>query len=87
MQPASSSVSQSVVALLVVVGLGREQRDREQDAGEHHQEQRDAVDAEVELDVERRRPRCGSTTNWKPGSLGLELDEHPQREGAGGARR
>ena len=50
-RPASSSSIQASVRLLVVVGVGAEEGEREQQPGEHDEEQRDAVDAEVPRDA------------------------------------
>jgi hypothetical protein len=46
-----------VVGLGVVVGRGPQQGDREQQRGQHHQEQRDAVDTHVPRDAELGHPR------------------------------
>ena len=58
------------VGLLVVVALDAEQREREQDAGEHDEEQRDAVDAEVPRDARAPGSSRACVTNWKPPSSG-----------------
>ena len=57
------------VGLLVVVRVGREERQREEDAGEHDEQQRDAVDAEVP----------GDAPVLDPLVLGHELEARPPR--------
>ena len=55
------------VRLLVVVRVGGEERQREQDPGEHDEQQRDAVDAEVPGDAPVLDPRVlGRRTGSRP---------------------
>ena len=51
--------------------------------GEHDEEQRDAVDAEVPARCRSSEIHGGSTTNWKPASCGVEVGQQPDGEGAG----
>ena len=56
-----------VVRLGVVVRVDAEDGEREQQAGEHDEEQRDAVDAQVPARCRGRRSTARLVSNWKPG--------------------
>jgi hypothetical protein len=62
------------VALVVVVRVDPRDGEREQDPGEHHEEQRDAVDAEVPGDAPRRSIQECLLTNWKSGVADLKAN-------------
>ena len=75
-----------------------EQRDRRQEAGQHDQQQADAVDADVVVDAERRNPRRAARRTGTRPSVGVEAgpqqqrhgereQRHDQRDPAGSARR
>ena len=71
-----------VVGLRVVVDLRPEHGDREDHTGQHHQEQRDAVDPEVHRDAQVADPRLVDD-ELVAGVAGIERGEHVDRHGAG----
>ncbi len=74
-----------VVGLRIVVVVGGEDGDGEQDAAQHDEEQRDPVDTEEPLQAEVFHP--GGAGHELETGLGLvELGQHPQRHGAGDRR-
>ena len=68
----------SEVRLLIVVRVDADDGKREQHAGEHHEEQRDAVDAEVPRDTPRLDPRV-LRDELEAGVAGLERRHQPHR--------
>ena len=70
-----------VVTLRAVFWLRCEKRDREQDASEHNEEQRDAIDAKEELDVERLHPGL-LNHELESGVAGLELNQQRNTQNA-----
>ena len=64
----------------------RQDADRRQQGRQQHEEQRDAVDAHVVVDVERRASRRRCSTNWKPAVVGSKRDPQQQRDQEGHQR-
>ena len=65
-----------------MVRVDADDDEREQHAGEHDEEQRDAVDAEVPRDAPRRDPRV-LADELEAGVAGVERDEQPDAERGG----
>ena len=82
MQPASSSSIHAMYAFSLSMRVDAEERDREENAGEHDQEERDAVDAEVPRDAERRDPLV-ERHELEATALSIEGDEQRDAQGAG----
>ena len=74
------------VRLVVVVRVDAEQRQREQHGGEHDEEQRDAVDAEMPRDPPRLDP-CVLRHELVAGFAGVERGEQPHAHRPGRSPR
>ena len=67
---------------IAVVRVGADDGEREQHAGEHDEQQRDAVDAEVPRDAPLRDPLVDGH-ELEAGVAGVEVAEQPDRQRAG----